>query len=143
MLTTLPRPKTRRAAKADERDTCLEMTEHAQIARRGQILIADKSCRRAASETQLNTAGIALTRPAAKTEPPKPGRQFLRPLRQTIEPVNHTLKSQLSLERHRGRTRPSVTARVLQHIHAHTAATWHNQTTQQPGPARTLIAYDH
>ena len=130
-------------AKADERDTCLEMIERAQIARRGQILIADKGYRRAAFEAQLNTAGIALIRPAAKTEPPRPGRQFLRPLRQIIESVNYTLKSQLSLERHRGRTRPGVAARVLQRILALTAAIWHNQTTQQPGPARSLIAYDH
>ena len=130
-------------AKEDERDTCLEMIERAQIARRGQILIADKGYRRAAFEAQLNAAGIALIRPAAKTEPPRPGRQFLRPLRQIIESVNCTLKSQLGLERHRGRTCPGVAARVLQRLLALTAAIWHNQTTQQPGPARSLIAYDH
>ncbi len=71
------------------------------------------------------------------------GRSFLKPLRQIIESVNSTLKAQLGLERHRGRTRTGVAARILQRILALTAAIWHNQTTQQPGPARSLIAYDH
>ncbi len=53
-----------------------------------------------------------------------------------------TLKSQLGLERHHGRTRPGVAARVLQRLLALTAAIWRNPTTQQPGPARSLIAYD-
>ena len=130
-------------AKADERDTCLEMIAHARIARAGQTLIADKGYRSAAFEAALNAAGIALIRPATKTEPPRPGRQFLRPLRQIIESVNSTLKTQLSLERHRGRTRAGVAARILQRLLALTAAIWHNQTTQCPGPARSLIAYDH
>ena len=130
-------------AKADERDTCLEMIAHAGIARAGQTLIADNSYRSAAFEAELNAAGISLIRPATKTEPPRPGRQFLRPLRQIIESVNQTLKAQLSLERHRGRTRAGVAVRILQRILALTAAIWHNQTTQQPGPARSLIAYDH
>ena len=103
-------------AKADERDTCLDMITHAGIARRGLTLIADKGYRRASFEDQLNAAGIALIRPAAKTEPPRPGRRFLRPLRQIIESVNWTLKSQLGLERHRGRTRPGVAARILQRL---------------------------
>lgn len=130
-------------AGADERDVCLDMIERARIARSGQVLIADKGYRSASFEADLNAAGIALIRPAAKTEPPRPGRQFLRPLRQIIESVNCTLKSQLGLERHRGRTRPGVAVRVLQRLLALTAAIWHNQTTQQPRPARSLIAYDH
>ena len=131
------------SAKADERDTCLEMIARAGIARRGQTLIADKGYRRASFEDELNAAGIALIRPATKAEPPRPGRRFLRPLRQIIESVNQTLKAQLGLERHGGRTRAGVAARILQRLLALTAAIWHNQTTQQPGPARSLIAYDH
>ena len=131
------------SAKADERDTCLEMIARAGIARQGQTLIADKGYRSASFEHALNAAGIALIRPAAKTEQPRPGRQFLRPLRQIIESVNWTLKSQLGLERHRGRTRAGVAARILQRLLALTAAISHNQTTQQPGPARSLIAHDH
>ncbi len=32
---------------------------------------------------------------------------------------------------------------MLQRILALTAAIWHNETTAQPGPARSLLAYDH
>ena len=131
------------AANADERGACIDMIEHAGIARPGQTLIADKGYRSARFEDKLNAAGITLIRPAAKGEQPRPGRQFLRPLRQIIESINQTLKAQLGLERHGGRTRPGVAARVMQRLLALTTAIWHNQTTQQPGPARSLIAYDH
>ena len=47
------------------------------------------------------------------------------------------------LERHRGRTKPGVCARVLQRILALTATIWHNETSDHPGPARTLTPYDH
>ena len=130
-------------AKEDERDMCLEMIARTQTARAGQTIIADKGYRSAGFEHALNASGIALIRPATKAEPARPGRRFLRPLRQIIESVNQTLKAQLSLERHRGRTRAGVAARILQRLLALTAAIWHNQTTQQPGPVRSLIAYDH
>ncbi len=77
------------------------------------------------------------------TTPSRPHQRFLRPFRQIIESVNQTLKAQLDLERHGGRTKPGVCARVLQRLLALTAAIWHNETTQQPGPARSLTAYDH
>ena len=130
-------------ATTDERDTCLDMIAHAGLVRPGQTLIADKGYRSAGFEQQLNAAGIALIRPATKSEAPRPGRQFPKPLRQTIESINQTLKAQLSLEQHGGRTRGGAAARILQRLLALTAVIWHNQTTQQPGPARSLIAYDH
>ena len=74
---------------------------------------------------------------------PRPHQRFLRPFRQIIESINQTLKAQLDLERHGGRTKPGVCARVLQRLLALTAAIWHNETTRQPGPARSLLAYDH
>ena len=109
----------------------------------GQTLIADKGYRRASFETELDNAGTILIRPALKSEPDRPGRRYLRAFRQIIESVNQTFKSQLDLERHGGRTKPGVCARVLQRICALTAAIWHNETTDQPGPHRSLIAYDH
>ena len=121
-------------ANTDERDTCLDMIAHAGIARSGQTLIADKGYRRASFEQQLNTAGITLIRPATKAEPARPAQRFLKPLRQIIESVNQTLKAQLGLERHRGRTRPGVAARILQRILALTAAIWHNETPNNPAP---------
>lgn len=130
-------------AKTDERDTCLDMIAHAGLHRTGQTLIADKGYRRASFEDELNAAGITLIRPTLKSEPARPGRRFLRPFRQIIESVNQTLKAQLDLERHGGRTRPGVAARVLQRLLALTTAIWHNETTNTPGPARSLTAYDH
>nr|WP_018252739.1 IS982 family transposase [Salinispora mooreana] len=63
-------------------------------------------------------------------------------MRQNIESVNQTLKGQLDLERHGGRTATGVLVRVAQRILAMTAAIWHNWTTGQP-VMRSLIAYDH
>ena len=130
-------------AKEDERDIALDMVANAGVPRQGKIIIADKGYRRASFENTLNEAGITLIRPATKSEKPRPGRRFLRPFRQIIESINNTLKAQLDLERHGGRTKAGVAARVTQRLLALTAAIWHNQTTNRPGPARSLIAYDH
>jgi Transposase DDE domain len=130
-------------AKTDERDVCLELITDTDTDLTGQILIADKGYRRATFETELNTTGITLIRPALRGEAPRPGQRFLRPLRQIIESVNQTLKAQLDLERHGGRTKPGVCARVLQRILALTATIWHNETSDQPRPARHLTPYDH
>ena len=130
-------------AKADERDVCAAMIDAAGIARPGQTLIADNRYRRAAFEAQLNTAGISLIRPATRSEAPRPGAKFLRPFRQIIESINHTLKDQLSLERHRGRTRSGGAVRIATRLLALTAAIWHNETYRHTRPARSLTAYDH
>ena len=130
-------------AKADERDTALDMIAFSGRNTEGVTLIADKGYRRASFETELNTAGITLIRPNLKSEKTRPGTRFLKAFRQIIESVNQTLKAQLDLERHGGRTRQGVAARILQRILALTAAIWHNETTGRHGPARSLIAYDH
>ena len=79
----------------------LDMIADARIARPGQVLVADKGYRRASFEAELAAAGITLIRPATKSEPPRPHQRFLRPLRQTIESINQTLKAQPGLEGHR------------------------------------------
>ena len=63
-------------------------------------------------------------------------------MRQIIESVNDTLKGQLDLERHGGRTPAGVAARVLQRVLALTAVIWHDDKTGQP-VKRSLLAYDH
>jgi|GEM_PF-6496923 len=68
-------------AKADERDTCLDMIADAGVTRRAQTLIADKGYRSAAFEQQLADAGITLIRPATTTEPARGAQTFLRPCR--------------------------------------------------------------
>lgn len=131
-------------AKTDERDTALDMiTLDPGLHRPGQTLMGDKGYRRASFDTTLTDAGITFIRPTLGTEKPRPHQRFLRPFRQIIESVNQTLKAQLDLERHGGRTKPGVCARVLQRLLALTAAIWHNETSGHPGPARSLTAYDH
>ena len=133
------------SAKTDERDTALAMMylNVALTDRPGQILMADKGYRSASFEAELDAHGITMIRPTLKTEQPRPLQRFLKPFRQTIESVNQTLKAQLDLERHGGRKPAGVCARILQRLLALTAAIWHNETTNQPGPARSLLAYDH
>ena len=128
----------------DEREVCADMIAvDPALARPTQTLIADKGYRSRDFEKRLANAGITLIRPAMKGEKPRPLQRFLRPFRQIIESVNQTLKAQLDLERHGGRKPQGVAARVLQRILALTTAIWWNETTNQPGPARSLTAYDH
>uniref|UniRef100_UPI00357100E4 hypothetical protein n=1 Tax=Lentzea pudingi TaxID=1789439 RepID=UPI00357100E4 len=63
-------------------------------------------------------------------------------MRQLIKSMNDTLKGQLDLELHGGRTIDGVTARIAPRVLALTAAIWHNRATGQP-LTRSLIAYDH
>ena len=119
------------------------MIAAARIARPGQTLIADNRYRSTAFEADLNDVGITLLRPATRSEAPRPGAKFLRPLRQIIESINQTLKGQLSLERHKGRTRSGVAVRIATRLLALTAAIWHNETYHRTRPSRSLTAYDH
>ena len=131
--------------KIDEREVARDLfeTEPALLRdRQGKTVVADKGYASAEFETFLTDAGARLLRPAFKNERPRPGARLLKPLRQIIESVNDTLKGQLDLERHGGRTRDGVIVRVLQRILALTAAIWHNERCRQP-TLRSLIAYDH
>jgi hypothetical protein len=131
--------------KIDERDVLVDLVSlhpgmfHHQD---GLILVVDKGYRDRATETWLNEANITVVRPGYRNETPRPGRSLLRAVRQSIESVNDTLKDQLGLEHHGGRTPAGVAVRVLQRILALTAAIWHNWHTGQP-VMRSLIAYDH
>jgi hypothetical protein len=79
---------------------------------------------------------------ARPTATARPGQALLAPIRQLIESVYDTLKGQLDLELHAGRSLAGVTARVAQRLLALTAAIWHNRATGQP-ITRSLVAYDH
>lgn len=132
-------------AKAVEREVLLDMlAADPDLTRQrpGQILLADMNYYGRAFEHELAATGVRLLRPARKGEAPRAGSHLFKPLRQLIESVNQTLKSQLDLERHGGRTPSGVTVRVLQRILALTAAIWHNHNTGRP-TLRSLTAYDH
>ena len=132
------------SAKHDERTIATDMiTIDPALHRPGQTLIADKGYRSTTFEQHLTNAGITLIRPALKGEQPRPLQRFLRPFRQIIESINQTLKAQLDIERHGGRKPQGVTARITQRLLALTTAIWHNETTNRPGPSRTLTPYDH
>ena len=102
----------------------------------------DKNYFGADFQTQLAQTGAVLLRPARNGEPDPAASPLFKPLRQTIESINQTLKGQLDLERHGGHTCNGVAIRVLQRILALTAVIWHNDKIGAP-IKRSLIAYDH
>lgn len=108
----------------------------------GILLISDKGFAGRTFESLLGEHDITLLRPSRKDEKARYGEPLLKKVRQLIESVNDTLKGQLDLEDHGGRTCEGVAARVAQRILAMTAAIWHNQQIGTP-VTRSLIAYDH
>lgn len=133
------------APKLDEREVVAAMLEvEPELAadRPGLLLIADKGFRARWFDNELARHGIELLRPSMRGERPRRGEHLLKPVRQLIESVNDTLKGQLDLEQHGGRTFEGVASRVAQRILAMTAAIWHNHRTGQP-VTRSLTAYDH
>lgn len=108
----------------------------------GQVLMAYKGYRSGEFDACVAGLGVSFVRLAMKDEPARPGQNFLRPFRQIIESVNQTLKAQLDLEHHGGRTPAGVVARVWQRLLALTTAIWHNDNIRQP-VLRSLTAYDH
>jgi DDE family transposase len=110
--------------------------------RPGLLLIADKGFASKTFERSLSVLGITLLRPSRKREVLRPGEPMLKKVRQLIESVNDTLKGQLDLEQHGGRTCEGVAVRVAQRVLALAAAVWHNFQTGQ-AVSRSLTAYDH
>jgi hypothetical protein len=106
------------------------------------LLISDKGFASAAFEQHLAEWGIQLLRPSRKDEQQRYGEPMLKKVRQLIESVNDTLKGQLDLEQHGGRTIDGVTVRIAQRILAMATAIWHNNKTSAP-VTRSLTAYDH
>ncbi|MFF5721823.1 IS982 family transposase [Streptomyces buecherae] len=132
-------------AKADERETLRDMLDTApevQARHPRQTIIGDKNYYGREFENDLTERHLTLLRPARKGEPERAGAHLFKPLRQVIESINQTLKGQLDLERHGGKTSAGVTVRVLSRILALTAAIWHNDQTGQP-VKRSLTAYDY
>jgi hypothetical protein len=130
--------------KLGEREVATELLAHARdtgALREGMIVLADKGLagremeRYAAEEVK-----VLLARPDRKDERRRFGN--LGGMRQWIESVNDTLKGQLDLERHGGRTPAGVYARVAQRLLALAACIWHNWRTGADDK-RSLIAYDH
>lgn len=127
--------------KLGEREVVAALLEHNHhLIRDGQILLADKGFAGKDFKTLTDTMGLRLLRPDRKDETYTNGN--LGNVRQWIESVNQTLKGQLDLEAHGGRTVAGVFTRVAQRLLALAAGIWHNWTTEVTSK-RSLTAYDH
>jgi len=111
------------------------------VLRPGLTLIGDKGFAGREFEDLVTTGfGLRLVRPDRRDEAPRHG--SIGWIRQWIESVNDTLKGQLDLERHGGRTPGGVYARITQWLLAMATAIWHNWAAAEPAK-RSLTAYDH
>jgi hypothetical protein len=131
--------------KVDEREVLAALIENEPgLARErpGLLILADKGYVSAELDRFLDQYDITLLRPSYRNCRPRPGQALLKPVRQLIESVNDTLKGQLGLEQHGGRTVEGVAVRVAQRVLALAAAVWHNFPTGQ-AVSRSLTAFDH
>jgi hypothetical protein len=125
--------------KLGEREVAMALLDRDRL-QPGQVLIVDKGL--AGAEVDRHVAGLqaVLVRPDRRDEPARFG--SLRPVRQWIESVIDTLKGQLDLEQHGGRSPAGVHARIVQRLLALAAAVWFNWQLGKPDK-RSLVAYDH
>ncbi|MFE7564529.1 transposase [Kitasatospora sp. NPDC057500] len=123
--------------KVDEREVLASLveTEPDLVRERpGLLILADKGYVSAELDRFLDH-GVQLLRSSYRNPAPRPGEGLLESVRQLIESVNDTLKGQLGLEQHGGRTIGGVVARVGQRLPAMTCAIWHNRNTGRTVPA--------
>lgn len=128
--------------KIGEREAAQAMLDHDRhLIQPGQVIIGDKGFAGREFETFItDDLGAHLIRPDRKDETPRFGN--LGGIRQWVESVFDTLKGQLTLEEHGGRTVAGVYSRVAARLLALAAAIWHNWLIDAPAK-RSLIAYDH
>jgi hypothetical protein len=108
--------------------------------RSGLVILADKGFAGREFAQLVAEHGAVLLRPDRADESRRLG--SLGHWRQWIESTFDTLKDQLGLERHQGRTLAGVYVRVAQRLLALTAAIWWNWQIGAPDK-RSLVAYDH
>lgn len=125
------------AANAPERVVATELLE--RVLRPGQTVICDKGFAGAEFEQLVSSLGGTILRPDRRDEQPRFG--SLGGIRQWIESTFDTLKDQLSLERHGGRTLTGLVSRIARRLLALTTVLLHNWQLGNPG--RRLTAYDH
>jgi Transposase DDE domain len=127
--------------KLGEREVVAAMLDHERgRLRPGLVIVADKGFAGRDFEQLVAGYGAILLRPDRADEPRRHG--SLGRWRQWIESTFDTLKDQLGLERHQGRTLAGVYVRVAQRLLALAAAIWWNWEIGVPDK-RSLTAYDH
>lgn len=124
------------AANTGERDAALALLEANQI--EGATIICDKGFAGADFEAAVRELHALLLRPSRTDEPNRP-QPPIGWIRQRIESIVNSLKNQLHLERHGGRTPAGLLTRVTARILALCAAINLNQRLGLP--SRELTAY--
>lgn len=123
----------------------LEQAHHAGLLCGDEVIVTDKGFAGEEFEQTVSSFDATLLRPDRKGEKPRFGN--LGAIRQWIESIYQTTKSQLSLENHGGHIPAGVWARVCQRVLALAAGVWHNWLLWQAGeinaPGRHFTAYDH
>jgi hypothetical protein len=127
--------------KLGEREVVAALLDHERRRLRpGLLILADKGFASRDFEQLVAGYGAALARPHRADQTHRFG--SLGRWRQWIESTFDTLKDQLGLERHDGRTVPGVVVRVAQRLLALAAAIWWNWQLGVEDK-RSLVAYDH
>ena len=114
-------------ANEPEREVAAAMLERAREARLlagGEVIVTDKGFAGREFEAIVASLHATLVRPDRKDEPPKHG--TLGHIRQWIESICQTAKSQLSLELHGGHIPEGVWVRVCQRPLALATGVWHS-----------------
>lgn len=110
-----------------------------------EVIISDKGFAGQEFEQIVASLDATLIRPDRKDEKSRFGK--LGGMRQWIESIYQTTKSQLSLEDHGGHIPEGVWARICQRVLALAAGVWHNWRLWDAGhldtPGRHFTAYDH
>jgi hypothetical protein len=106
----------------------------------GTVLVGDKGFAGHAFEAHTRRLGIYFLRPDRRDEARRHGN--LAPIRQRIESIFDTLKGQLSLEAHSGRSPAGVWTRIAQRLLVLAAVIWHKWQVNTPNK-RSLTAYNH
>ena len=125
-------------ANAPEREVAAAMLGRQPLLA-GQVLVTDKGFAGVAFAAIVTDMGATLVRPDRKDEQPRFGK--LGGMRQWIESIIDSLKGQLGLEGHGGRSLAGVFTRVAQRLLALAATIWFNWQLGTPG--RHLTNYDH
>ena len=126
------------AANTPEREAALTLLEANELA--GEIVISDKGIAGADFEAAVAALDALLLRPSRKDEPQRPNPP-IGWIRQRIESIVDTLKDQLLLERHGGRTPTGLLARIAARILALCACINLNQRLGLNGRSLTAYAY--
>jgi Transposase DDE domain len=135
-------------AKEPEREVAAAMLDRARhdgMLTGGEIIVGDKGFAGTEFEQTVASLDATLIRPDRRDEEPRFGK--LGGIRQWIESINQTTKSQLSLEDHGGHIPEGVWTRVCQRVLALAVGVWHSWQLWEArlidAPGRHFTNYDH